>query len=269
MKIIELSNGTRIRVSDEDHARLSQYNWSQFTNGRAYRREKIPPAERTGAQEYQAVLMHRDIMGVNVGDPRKVIFRDGDPTNCTRGNLVIKPPRFRSRHRGKPRGSSRFRGVGWNKAKGKWQAYLRINGKLKHLGFFPGPEGERKAALAYDRVAREHFGDLAVLNFPKQKRRRRAAERDPAVATPAVAAKAPARTPVVKKPAETRPTAPRPAEKFVPASAPASAPAESRAEALLSRPPQELDPEDFEWLKARFLGEKYRGGRVSGAGRRR
>jgi len=243
MNLITLNNGKQVRVSAEDMERLAGFTWSQFQNGRAYRRELIPREERVGKKIYRTILLHREVMGVD--DPRKVIFRDGDPGNCTRDNLVVKGPSFRPRQRVKKPGSSRYRGVGWNRSKEMWQAYIRVNGKLKHLGFFAaGEEGEQLAARAYDEAARQNFGELAVLNFPRVRRRR-------LVARPAQPQRA--EVPALRI-APAQPPAEAPAPTVTVAPAPASDVAE-----LYQRPVEELTPEDLEVMKARFLGERYRG----------
>lgn len=46
---------------------------------------------------------------------------------------------------------SGYRGVGFHKAKGKWQARASINGIERHLGYFDSPElayGARQAAIS-------------------------------------------------------------------------------------------------------------------------
>lgn len=227
MRFITLNNGTRVRVSPEDHDRLAEHSWGQFGDGKAYRKVPIPKEERVDKKAYRTILMHRAIMGVD--DPRKVIFRDGDPTNCTRENLVVKGPRFQPRQRTKKGGSSQYRGVSWNRTKGMWQAYIRVDRKLKHLGFFePTPEGERKAAETYDEAARTRLGDMAVLNFERKRRRRRVDEhRQRPAPTPAAAVAASAHT---------------------------------SADDLLRKPVHDLTREEMELLKARFLGERYRSG---------
>jgi hypothetical protein len=58
--------------------------------------------------------------------------------------------------------TSQYKGVCWDKASNKWKAYIRINGKRTHLGYF---EIEIDTARAYDRAALEHFGMYAKLNF--------------------------------------------------------------------------------------------------------
>lgn len=45
--------------------------------------------------------------------------------------------------------TSGYRGVSWNKAAGKWHAYIKIKGKRKHLGLFSTPEG---ASEAYEKA---------------------------------------------------------------------------------------------------------------------
>ncbi len=60
-------------------------------------------------------------------------------------------------------GSSRFRGVSWNVSKRKWQAKIRANGRIIHLGRF---HDEIAAARAYDAAAREFHREFAIVNFP-------------------------------------------------------------------------------------------------------
>ena len=69
-------------------------------------------------------------------------------------------------------GSSNYRGVYWATRKEKWVAQIKVEGKNRHLGIFPGtPEGEVAAALAWDRAAFEVYGPDAIpsLNFPENK----------------------------------------------------------------------------------------------------
>lgn len=243
MNHITLKNGTRVQVSPEDHERLSQHAWSQFKNGRVYRRELIPREVRK-KKMYRTLLLHREVMEVD--DARKVIFRDADPTNCTRENLVVTGPRFQPRQRVNRGGSSPYRGVGWNKAKGTWQAFIRVNGKLRHLGFFPaGEDGEVLAARAYDDAALKQFGELAILNFPGTKSAR-AAVPQPRPAETEVAAEVP-------KPRLVASAEPREEPRAAPAAQPGG------VEDLYQKPVQELSPEEMEAMKARFLGNRYRG----------
>lgn len=73
-----------------------------------------------------------------------------DPNNeFVRANI-----KRRTKHNSGATIKSSYLGVYWHKRQQKWHAYVWYNDKRKHLGCFdPTPEGERKAALAYDKVA--------------------------------------------------------------------------------------------------------------------
>ena len=60
------------------------------------------------------------------------------------------------------RGTSRFKGVHWNKRSQKWCASIRHHRKLKHLGLF---SVEEQAAHAYNTAALQLFGEFARLNL--------------------------------------------------------------------------------------------------------
>lgn len=58
--------------------------------------------------------------------------------------------------------TSKYKGVSWHKRDNQWRAYIKINGKVRNIGYF---RNERHAAIAYDLWAKELFGDFAKLNF--------------------------------------------------------------------------------------------------------
>ena len=57
--------------------------------------------------------------------------------------------------------TSGYKGVCWHKAAQKWQAHIKINKKLKHLGLFDSPE---EAYAAYCEAAKRLHGEFANLN---------------------------------------------------------------------------------------------------------
>lgn len=67
--------------------------------------------------------------------------------------------------------SSRYLGVHWRPSRakrpssfaGRWGAHITVNGETIRLGWF---DSEVEAAVAYDKAAREHFGEFARPNFP-------------------------------------------------------------------------------------------------------
>ena len=61
------------------------------------------------------------------------------------------------------RKNGKYVGVSWHSSKNKWVAYININKKRIHLGYF---KDDIAAAEAYDRAAVKHRGKEAKVNFP-------------------------------------------------------------------------------------------------------
>ena len=59
------------------------------------------------------------------------------------------------------RTSSIYKGVCFHTRIGKWIANIKIDGKLKHLGYFTT---EREAGMAYNASALEHYKKFAKIN---------------------------------------------------------------------------------------------------------
>jgi hypothetical protein len=116
--------------------------------------------------------LRRLVVGVtDDGTPAgpQVGHRNDDPMDCRRENLIVVTPAQRSyRNRkirirnGKPT-TSEFKGVSWHAKGKKWTAMIHGCGTHRYLGMYVR---EEEAALAYDRAARELYGEHARLNFP-------------------------------------------------------------------------------------------------------
>jgi hypothetical protein len=154
-------------VDDADYDLVMQHRWNVQERTRP-NGSKIGPYAFTsdcGSDRTVIVWLHRLLMpGV-----AQVDHEDGDGLNNQRSNL--RPATNMQNHAnerktrtygGRPT-SSRFKGVYWHKAAGKWLAQIGADGKHRYLGLFAD---EAEAARAYDAAAREAFGEFAKVNFP-------------------------------------------------------------------------------------------------------
>lgn len=159
MKEILTSKGERILVDDADYESLCQWNWHV---SRGYVVTNMPhPLDPT---KRLLVRMHRYLMGLGLGDIQQVDHHNGSRLDNQRHNLRVCSNAENSRNRGrKTTNTSGYKGVHFNKECQKWQAYIGIDGKLKHLGLF---ESAESAYAAYCAAARELHGEFA--NFGEQ-----------------------------------------------------------------------------------------------------
>lgn len=153
MKTIPLTQGKEALVDDEDYERLSQYKWCYTALGYARRQDYS-----TGRQI--TVLLHRQVMGLEHGDPRQVDHINRDRLDNRKANLRLASQRVNTHNRpGWTGRTSRYKGVCWNGT--KWQAGIKVNGKSYHLGMF---DSEWEAAEAYNAAAVHHHGGHAFQN---------------------------------------------------------------------------------------------------------
>ena len=153
IKRIPLGNGQFALVDAADYEWLSQWNWRLYIGGYAMRQEKG-----------KKIFMHHEIVRPPQG--MLVDHVDGNRANNCRSNLRACTRQQNMQNKGKQSGaSSKFKGVGYNKARRRWYAKLVFNGERFWLGYF---DDEAEAARAYDRQAVECFGEFARLNFPEE-----------------------------------------------------------------------------------------------------
>lgn len=145
---------------DYDGEYFSLYKW--YVNpqtGLAYRQDYVDGKNVT-------IMLHNKVARPPKGVWVKHV--DGNKLNNRSCNLKWITPSESALTRRLPVGAKELRGVShpMSKAKGgklwvskRWQAVI----KGKHIGTF---DTEEEAARAYDKAAKELYGDLARLNYP-------------------------------------------------------------------------------------------------------
>lgn len=142
----------------EWRGRVSDRNWqAQVRPHTVYARTMI----WHGGRQHE-LRLHRLIMDAKAGV--LVDHKDGNGLDCRRENLRIASFGLNSANRSVSGDwSSRFKGVAHNRLTGKFEAYIRFEGKKRHLGLHGTEEA---AARAYDEKAIELWGEFSRLNFP-------------------------------------------------------------------------------------------------------
>lgn len=153
MKTIKVSAKTTLQIQcdDEDVERVQLHYWAMDTS-------------RMGRH---IVKNHVTTLGryvLNYNGPLEVDHKDRNPLNFCKENLRIAT-RQQQMANSKPQGLRDFKGTRLTASK-RWNARVKFNGKQVHIGNF---DTEEQAARAYDRKAKELFGEFALLNFPESK----------------------------------------------------------------------------------------------------
>jgi hypothetical protein len=136
-------------VDDEDYEELMQCKWLVTEEG--YVRGKI-----AGKNIYMHRLILKpdkikqvDHVNHNKLDNQKINIRI-----CTQSENNMNRKPYKSKY-------SIYKGICFKKSSNRWFANIRINSRLKHIGYF---DTELEAAKAYNAKALELFGEFAHLN---------------------------------------------------------------------------------------------------------
>lgn len=105
-------------------------------------------------------LLHRFLLGAPKG--KEVDHINGDRLDNRRRNLRITSLRLnRVNQKLRTDNTSGYKGVTWDKEQKNWKAQVSVMYRNKFLGYFTSKE---EAALAYNRKAKELYGEYARLN---------------------------------------------------------------------------------------------------------
>ena len=152
MKQIKLDDTHHTIVDNEDFDFLNQFNWKYCENGYAYL-----------YKDNKDISMHRLVMDLE--DTSKVVDHiNGNKLDNRKDNLRIctQQQNICNRTVLNSNNTSGYRGV-FKTASDLFMASIEVNKVPQYLGTFNSAE---KAALAYNRAAREHFKEYrGLLNF--------------------------------------------------------------------------------------------------------
>ncbi len=142
-RLIPLTRGLYAIVDESDYVWLMQWRWMAMKNpstGRFY------AARATSVKPQKLIMMHREIMGLNILDPLIVDHIKNEATlDNRRKNLRVATELENSYSRLLNKNNkSGFKGVYWHPQTGAFRAQISANGKKMMLGWRPTAEAAYK-----------------------------------------------------------------------------------------------------------------------------
>lgn len=155
MKKIKLTQGKYALVDDDDYGYINKFKWKFSTEGYAVTSFQINTNKRKQVSMHRLVFNPFTELIVDHANGKKIDNRKQNLRVC----LVQENTFNRVPLNGK---TSKYKGVGFYKRTGEWQARITFKGKLIHLGMFKTPE---LASKAYNIAAKKYFGEFAWKRF--------------------------------------------------------------------------------------------------------
>lgn len=149
-------------MDQDDYELVAAFRWTATTNRQSlttYASRSIRYGPRSEGKS-KKILMHRLIMGDEI---QLVDHKNRNGLNNTRWNLRAATRRGNAINAVKVRigKTSKYRGVSYDKTRGKWRSQINDRGKKCFIGYF---ESEELAAVAYNHEAMMRHGEFAITN---------------------------------------------------------------------------------------------------------
>lgn len=155
MRAVKISNGMLAVVDDSDFDRVNSRNW--YFDDVGYARTN----EWRDGRKSAAPRMHRFILN-DIPANLHIDHINGNKLDNRRSNLRVCTASQNASNRGaQSNNSTGFKGVCYDKARGRFKAEIAYGGKRKHIGRF---DTALEAAQAYNDAALKYHGEFAFLN---------------------------------------------------------------------------------------------------------
>ena len=159
---IPLTQGKFAIVDPEDYQELSKYNWYAVRSPRGFYAVRTVFTKKARVVR-KTVGMHRVILNAPEGKFIDHINHNGLDNRKSNLRICTIQQNIWNMRKQKSNCASKYKGVTWRKDIDKWQARVVCGGKVFSCGHF---EDEKAAAAAYDKKAKELFGEFAAPNLP-------------------------------------------------------------------------------------------------------
>lgn len=165
VKQLELQNGETALIDDEDYEKCRKYTWTVQAHAgkeRSNTQRRVFTSELDNGKR-KTIKLSTFILGPAAFDGRLLYFKNGNDLDFRKDNLSFAEDQSlkNQRKRGWRGVSSKYKGVSWAKQNNKWCARIGLRGVYKNLGYF---DNEDDAAIAYNKAARQFYGEEAFQN---------------------------------------------------------------------------------------------------------
>ena len=156
MKFINLTQGRKAIVDDEEYQYLNQYKWCAWKSatGNTFYAVRNSPKDVNG--ERKRIWMHRIINETPEGMITDHVNGDGLDNRTANLRTCTNTDNVRN-GRTPAHNTSGYKGVCFHKKAQKWKAQIQVNGKRIHLGLFTNPE---RAHRTYIAAAKKYHGEF-------------------------------------------------------------------------------------------------------------
>jgi len=161
-RTITLSSGDTVFYDADDQHKIDAHTWRlEHKTSKKYVVCTTHTKMINGKRKTRHLYLHRVIMNLDKSSLR-VDHINGNGLDNRKANLRLATQAQNCQNCIGRKGTSRYKGVSFDKSTGKWVAQIQVNKRKQHLGSFVD---EIDAARRYDKAAVECFGEFAKTNF--------------------------------------------------------------------------------------------------------